>query len=152
MRRNEKEITDAALIGEILESNRICHVAFVDGDKPYIIPMNYGYRNKTIFLHSATEGKKIDIIGRNGNVCLEVSDSIEIKTSESACGFGTEFRSVICKGVIEKITDRHEKTEGLRAIMRQHTGRDSWDIPAAAVDRTAVYKIRTVEVTGKISG
>ncbi|MBB6481274.1 pyridoxamine 5'-phosphate oxidase family protein [Spirochaeta isovalerica] len=152
MRRNEKEITDDNLIAEILQSNRICHVALVDGDKPYIVPMNYGLHGKTIYLHSATEGKKLDLIRKNQNVCLEVSDSIEIKTSEKACSFGTGFRSVICKGIIEIISGREEKTQGLQIIMKQHTDLSSWDFPTSAVDRTIVYRIIPDEITGKISG
>ena len=45
MRRKEKEITDKNQIEKILEESPVCRLAMVDGDKPYMVPMNFGYRD-----------------------------------------------------------------------------------------------------------
>ena len=45
-------------------------LAFVDGDEPYVISMNFGYKDKALYLHSATEGRKIEIIKKNNKVCF----------------------------------------------------------------------------------
>ena len=43
----------------------------IDGDEPYVVPMNYGYTLEDgelcIYLHGATVGRKIDIMKKNPN-------------------------------------------------------------------------------------
>ena len=68
MRRKDKEITDEKVINEILEKAKVCRLALFDKDYPYIVPMNYGYKDNALFFHVAKEGKKIDLIKRNNNV------------------------------------------------------------------------------------
>ena len=40
MRRKDREITDRKIIDKILTTSLICRVAIMDGDKPYIVPLN----------------------------------------------------------------------------------------------------------------
>lgn len=54
------EIKDPKIIEEILSDSEICRIAMMDGDKPYILPFNYGYKHKAIYIHCAREGKKIE--------------------------------------------------------------------------------------------
>ncbi|WP_321991766.1 pyridoxamine 5'-phosphate oxidase family protein [Marispirochaeta aestuarii] len=152
MRRKDKEITDNSLLDDILSNNTICRVALSDGDTPYVIPMNYGYKDRAFYLHSAPEGRKLDLLQKNRNVCIEVTDSIESVTSKKACGYGTKYRSVICTGIAHFLTDANQKIEGLKIIMKQQTGNSEWEIPEAAVSNVVVLKIITESVTGKISG
>lgn len=152
MRRKDKQITDKKVLREILSANKICRVAFTDGNIPYIVPMNYGYKDNTIFLHSALEGRKIDLMKANNNVCVEITDSIEIVASEKACGYGTKYRSVICTGTIYIVIDLKQKFEGLELIMKQHTGSSEWVIPENAAAKVAVLRIDIETITGKISG
>ena len=85
MRRKDKEIIDKELIEEILERNRICRIGFVDGERPYIIPMNYGYKDNNLYVHSALEGKKIDILNINNNVTFfDPVKAINLKYQEAS--------------------------------------------------------------------
>ena len=43
MTRRERQVFDLAEIKEILDKAKIVHVGMVDGDRPYVVPMNYGY-------------------------------------------------------------------------------------------------------------
>ncbi len=152
MRRKEKQIIEQKLIEKILEKNTICRIGFVDGEKPYLIPLNYGYNDNKLYVHTALKGKKIEILKKNNNVCVEITDSIEIVTSELACHFGTRFRSVLCNGKIYPVIELEEKVAGLKIIMKQHTGNDDWDIPEAVVEKILVLKVEIDSMTGKISG
>ena len=62
MRRKDKEIKDKKEIESIIKRAKVCRIALSDNNMPYIIPVNYGYKNNCIYIHSASEGKKIDII------------------------------------------------------------------------------------------
>ena len=41
--KREREVTDINEIKEILDKSMIVHVGMIDGDEPYVVPMNYGY-------------------------------------------------------------------------------------------------------------
>jgi uncharacterized protein len=152
MRRNEKEITDQTQIREILSANCVLRIALTDGNQPYLVPMNYGFEGNTIYLHSARQGKKLDIIKKNNNVCFEVSDHVETIESEKACNFGTRYRSVIGTGKITMVTDRDAIIKALRIIMRQHTESTDWTFSEQMLLRIVILEIDILSMTGKISG
>ena len=62
MRRKDKEIKDKFEIETIINRAEVCRIGLSDDNMPYVIPVNYGYRNNCLYIHSASEGKKIDII------------------------------------------------------------------------------------------
>ena len=43
MTRREREVTDINEIIKILDKSKVLHLGLVDGDEPYVVPMNYGY-------------------------------------------------------------------------------------------------------------
>ncbi|MBL7005658.1 MAG: pyridoxamine 5'-phosphate oxidase family protein [Spirochaetia bacterium] len=149
MRRSDLEILDKSIIEDILNTNTICRIGLVDGEDPYIVPMSYGYTPDCIYMHAAPEGKKIDLLKIHNRVCFEVSDSIEMISSETACGFSVQYRSVIGFGKAELVSDPDEKQQGFQLIMHQHTGKGTWDIPPAALESVSVIRIRIDSLTGK---
>ena len=152
MRRKDKQIEDQDVIHDILQCNTVCRIALSDGNMPYVIPMNYGYHEQKIYLHSAKEGRKIDIIKKNNAVCFEITDSIEMVTSDTACGYSTKYRSVIGHGKAFPVTDTDKKVEALKIIMKQHTGSVDWDFKESILDKICVFEISIESITGKQSG
>ncbi|MDR2089589.1 MAG: pyridoxamine 5'-phosphate oxidase family protein, partial [Clostridiales Family XIII bacterium] len=57
MRRKDKEITDVNEKLEILQKNKVCRLALSESDRPYIVPLNYGYSFEngalTLYFHGA---------------------------------------------------------------------------------------------------
>ena len=152
MRRSEKQITDQKELNEILLKNYICRIALSDNNTPYIIPVNYGYDENNIFIHSAKEGYKLDIIEKNNKVCFEVTDSIDILAAGSACTFGTKYRSVIGFGKIKIVRNTDEKISALRTIMHQHTQNNLWDFNKISLSKIVILEIEIESLTGKKSG
>ena len=63
--------TDKELIEATIKKCDICYVGLADTDgTPYVLPMNFGYRDGVIYLHSAQEGRSISILERNPRVCI----------------------------------------------------------------------------------
>ena len=90
MRRQEREIRDEAEIQEILEKGLVCRLGLYDGQYPYVVPLNYGYRNGCIYFHCAREGRKIDILKKNDRVCIEVDIDSRDRTGRSAVPVDSE--------------------------------------------------------------
>gem|GEM_PF-6349396 len=49
MRRSERAITDPAELESILREALVCRMGLCDGEVPYVVPMNYGYRDGSVF-------------------------------------------------------------------------------------------------------
>ena len=120
MRRNDKEITDPGIINEILTTAGICRIAMVDEGEPYVVPLNYGYRDNTLYIHSAALGRKIDILKRNSRVCFEIEGASTIVRHAEPCHWGARARSLIGYGRVEIVTDYEEKKRGLDIIMAHY--------------------------------
>jgi hypothetical protein len=62
MRRTDKEIINRREINTVLSKATVCRIGLIDRDFPYIVPLNFGYKNNCLYFHSAPIGKKIEII------------------------------------------------------------------------------------------
>lgn len=144
MRRKEKEITDREVIESILRNSRICTIAINDTGYPHIVPMNYGYSDNCLWFHSAQEGRKIDLLKRNGRVSFMIEDSHSIVPAETACGWTTEYRSLMGTGQVEIITDENSKREGLDVIMAHHGAEGKMAYRENQVARMVILKL-TIE-------
>lgn len=122
MRRTEREVADKAIIEEILSKSSVCRLGFAFDNLPYIVPVNYGYRDNKIYIHSAPKGEKIDLIKKCKTVCFEIELESEVLKYDVACKWTTRYRSIIGYGTIKIITDNEGKTHGMDIIMSQHGG------------------------------
>jgi hypothetical protein len=152
MRRKEKEITDKQIIEQILSNSEVCRIAMIDKDKPYIVPLNYGYYYNSIYIHSAPLGKKIDILKQNNNVCFEIEYSSEVIKRELSCEWSTKYRSLIGYGTIDIITDFEQKKKGLDIIMAHYGKPDNNIYKDKQVEFIVILKLNIDQITGKQSG
>ena len=151
--RREREITDIEEIIKILEKENIIHIGLVDGDEPYIVPMNYGFTMEdgklTIYLHGATEGKKLDLIRANPKVFFSIeSDIIAFSGGNIACQYGTSYSSVMGKGIAEILEAPEDKMSGLTRFMKTQTGID-FEFNERLVSAVSVIKITVTSFTAK---
>jgi nitroimidazol reductase NimA-like FMN-containing flavoprotein (pyridoxamine 5'-phosphate oxidase superfamily) len=152
MRRINQEIIDRNVIEEILSKSLICRIGMICDDVPYIVPLNYGYTTNAIYIHSASEGKKIDIIKTNNKVCFEIEDTTEIIKKDLSCEWATKYRSLIGYGTVEIITDFEQKKRGLDIIMAQHGKTVNNGYKENQVEKIVILKLTIERVTGKQSG
>lgn len=152
MRRKDKQITNIAEIEEILSKADVCRIAMCDGTIPYLVPVNFGYRDRTLYIHSARVGRKIDILKKNDHVCFEVETDVEILGDTVACGWGTRYRSVIGSGRASLIEDSAGKKKALDVIMSKCSGAGDHSYDEKKVDAITVIRIDIAEMSGKKSG
>jgi len=150
MRKKENEITDLESIEEIIHKAVIFRLAMTLDDNPYVVPLCFGYRAKTIFFHSAGQGKKIDILRKNNKVCFEFDVDCEPLESGKACNWSMKYRSVIGWGKVSFIEDMKEKQEALGLIMENYS-ENKFQFTEGMVRATLVAKIDIEQMTGKFS-
>lgn len=150
MRRKEMEITDLGEIEGIIERAQVVRLAMCDGDMPYLVPLCFGYQDKTIYIHCALEGKKMDILAKNSNVCFEMDVDHKIEIGDNACACSMKYKSVIGTGTARIIDDPSEKSTALDLI-NQHYCAPTEDYPEALLKVMKVIKVEVREMTGKRS-
>jgi len=150
MRRSDKQIKDLADLEAILHSAQICHLSMVDDGKPYVVPMNFGYAEGALYFHSAPEGRKIDILRKNPEVCFSVLGKYELVTGERACSWTAEFSSVIGTGKASILEDRAGKEQGLAILMAQYSD-EKYDFSEENLDGIVIIKVEVQGMTGKSS-
>jgi len=150
MRRSEKEITDESAMEAIIHASLVCRLALSDGNQPYIVPLCFGYQDRTLYFHSALEGKKIDILKKNNRICFEFDVNSEIIKAEKACKWGMKYQSVIGFGKAVLVENIAEKKKALNIIMNHYSDRD-FQFTDKAIKKIAVIKIEIEGMTGKHS-
>ncbi len=152
MRRKDKEITDNTLTMAVLEKATTGHIALADGTNPYCIPINFAYHNGYIYFHSATKGKKLDIIEKNNKICFQTELlAVPIK-GDDPCDFGMKFTSINCTGTAEILDTPEEKKEALKIITEKYAGNGYPDFNAKMVEAVSCIRLRLTNVSGKLSG
>ena len=152
MRRKEKEIADKSIIEEILLESEICRIAMLDGSEPYLVPVNYGYSNNIIYIHSAMEGRKIEILKVNKRVCFEIEYHAEIVRKDEPCKWSAKYRSVIGYGNVEIVTDMQDKKSGMDIIMKKYGYQGDIAYNEGSFSRMALLQLKIDKITAKQSG
>ncbi|HBV87790.1 pyridoxamine 5'-phosphate oxidase family protein [Desulfosporosinus sp.] len=151
MRRSDKEITDQNLLDEIMMKAQVCRLAVSYKDMPYIIPMNFGYKEGVLYFHSAHEGLKLLILRENTQACFEVDIDTQLVPHEQGCNWTMRYQSVVGFGEVEFIEDLVGKREGMKIIM-QHYANDIMLPSDASLAAVTLFKLKVNTMTGKQSG
>ena len=99
---------DSEEIKQLLLTARIGRLGCVVNGDPYVVPINYEFRNGAIYGHSLP-GLKIDALRKSPRACIRV-DKIESDLS---------WRSVLAFGNFEELTETTQRQEALTHLMEK---------------------------------
>ncbi|HVO82899.1 MAG TPA: pyridoxamine 5'-phosphate oxidase family protein [Syntrophobacteria bacterium] len=149
MRRSEREIRDLEGIEAIIRKALVCRLGLAADNRPYVVPLCFGYRDRTLYVHSATEGRKVEILRQNPHVCVEFDVDQEVLPGREACSWSMRYRSAIAFGTASVVEDPAEKRRALDLIIEHYGGGVSSDYPEPKVEKLLIFKIKIEEMTGK---
>jgi hypothetical protein len=154
MRRKDREITDIATLKEILQKGDACSLALVDGMRPYVVTLNYGFEWNgdlpVFWFHCAKEGRKIDLIRKNAAACVSVDVDHELIKGDKGCDWSMKFRSVVAEGEVEIVEDPAEQKRGMDVVMEHYAGPNGWEpYDERVLKVTALLRMRVSSVSGK---
>lgn len=152
MRRFDKLITNTQVIEQILNNSSICRIGFSIDGEAHIVPVNFGYQENKLYIHSATSGRKIDFIKENDRVCYEMELDHEILEDKVACNWTTKYRSIIGYGNISIINNASQKKAGLDIIMSKYGGPSTNIYSEKSLEKMVLLVIEIDILTGKQSG
>ena len=151
MRRKDQEITDIGAIEDIIHKGQVCCLGLSENGRPYIVPLCFGYKENNLYFHTAREGKKLDMLRKNNNVCFEIDIDRELVKGKKACNCSMKYRSVIGFGKAELIEDLESKLRALNIIMQNYY-EGFFKYPEESVNNVVIIKVEIESMTGKKLG
>ncbi len=147
-------IKEKEQIESIIKECDTCFVGISDDNGvPYVLPMNFGYQDGVIYLHSAQEGKSISLIEKNPNVCITFCNQTKLvwQNLEVACSYRMRAGSVICHGRVVFEEDYDEKVKALDITMKQYSDRE-FTYSSPAIVNVKIWKVAIEKATAKEFG
>ena len=134
---------------------QVCNVGMADeNNHPYVLPFNFAYSDGVLYLHSAPEGKKNDVLRHNPQVCVSFSTDHQLyhQNKEVACSYSMRYRSVLLYGKVEVIEDLETKEQILNKIMAQYTKKENFSYSHPALKNVQVFKVEAEKMDGRAFG
>jgi nitroimidazol reductase NimA-like FMN-containing flavoprotein (pyridoxamine 5'-phosphate oxidase superfamily) len=139
-------------IEDVLRKNILGRLGCCDGNKVYVVPINYVYDGQHIIAHSP-EGMKIQMMRKNPNVCFEVDEMKDI----------THWQSVIVWGYYQEFTAERDRYHAMQLFsdkmmhmkaksthsMSSGTASIEHLLDVAGKSKPVIYRIIPVEKTGR---
>lgn len=98
------------IVNGILDANRICHVAYVDGGEPRIIPTLYMRRGEYVYLHGNRQSALLRHLAAGGVAALSVVSVEGIVVARSGFHCSMNYHSVVLFGHGEPVPEAdHER-------------------------------------------
>ncbi|ORZ23364.1 hypothetical protein BCR42DRAFT_404592 [Absidia repens] len=134
VRRNkDRAFYDHEKIHQALDDNLVGHVSFCfedeDGDPeatPVVIPMVYGRKDTTLYLHGFVSGRLVKHLASDKKVSICVTEVNGLVMALSPFHHSVMYRSVVVFGRGQLVDDEDEKLEALTAIT-DHMAKGRWD-------------------------
>ena len=95
----------------------ICHVGFVDGGQPFVIPTAFARMGERLVLHGSAASRMLKALATGAPACVTVTLVDGLVLARSAFHHSMNYRSVVVVGSAAEITDPDEKRATLDAIV-----------------------------------
>lgn len=150
----EKAAYDRETVHGILDAGLVAHVAFVQDGEPVVVPMLYGRKGETLFLHGARKARVIRLLEGTGTACANITLLDGLVYARSAFASSMNYRSATVFGKARLVDGRADKVHALRIISectmpgRWNEVRDSLD---NEIKMTGVIALDIESASAKIS-
>ena len=140
MRKTDREIKDFSLVEAILLRAGYIQLGFWDGAVPYVVPVNFGYKDRVIYIHGSAAGKWGECLRGSDRVGFSAVAQYELVRKLGACGYTSHYQSVSGFGRARLIEDPAEKIRALDVIMARHDG------PQGLYDEKVLQTVSAVRI------
>lgn len=116
VRRDDRARYDTETIHAILDEAPLCHVGFVDGGRPVVIPILHARVGPRVLLHGSPATRLFRLLKTGPEVCVTATILDGLVLARSAFHHSANYRSVVLFGRPEPITDLTERRRALDAL------------------------------------
>jgi uncharacterized protein len=134
---------------KLLQEEDIGYLGLSLDGYPYVVPLNYHYKNGRIVFHCGLKGKKLDYLKINPRVCFTVGrqpSGVRDHAGGNPCHVDSD--SVVCYGKARVLEEINERQDALNAFNRRFK-KEAADVPLERVMNCCVVEIMISEMTGR---
>jgi nitroimidazol reductase NimA-like FMN-containing flavoprotein (pyridoxamine 5'-phosphate oxidase superfamily) len=116
-RHSDREVQDRLNINELLDSQYVAHVGFIDPDinSPFVVPMGFARDENRILIHGSTGSRIMIAIAKEIDLCVTITQLNAIVVARSAFNSSMNYESVMIFGKA-RVLKEDEKDVALEAI------------------------------------
>jgi nitroimidazol reductase NimA-like FMN-containing flavoprotein (pyridoxamine 5'-phosphate oxidase superfamily) len=108
---------DRETIHAILDEGLVCHVGFVEGGQPFVIPSAYARVGDRLVIHGSAASRMVKAMAGGAPACVTVTLLDGLVLARSGFHHSMNFRSVVVVGTATEVTEPAEKRRALDAIV-----------------------------------
>ncbi|MDQ3179170.1 MAG: pyridoxamine 5'-phosphate oxidase family protein [Acidobacteriota bacterium] len=112
-------------IYQILDEGFICHVGFVVGNQPFVVPTGYARLKDNLLIHGSAASRMLRAMASEIEVCVTVTLIDGLVLARSAFHHSMNYRSIVIFGKAKLIEDERKKLDALRAFT-EHIAPNRW--------------------------
>jgi nitroimidazol reductase NimA-like FMN-containing flavoprotein (pyridoxamine 5'-phosphate oxidase superfamily) len=152
-RHPERGVYDRDVINAIIDEALICHVAIVDNEQPFVIPVIHTRVDDHLYLHGSRGSRLLRGLaaGQPACVCMTLIDGLVL--ARSAMHHSMNYRSVVVIARGCEVTDRAEKARIFDALV-EHVipgrSRESRPPSISEIDATLLVGLPLDEASAKV--
>ena len=149
----KRGVYERETVNRILDEGLVCHIGFVADGKPVVIPIGYGRKGDTLYVHGSPASRMLRALGKGADVCITVTLVDGLVLARSAFHHSMNYRSVVIFGKATLVEDPAAKREALR-VFTEHVAPGRWQEVRQPSEKelqsTTVLAIPLNEVSAKV--
>jgi nitroimidazol reductase NimA-like FMN-containing flavoprotein (pyridoxamine 5'-phosphate oxidase superfamily) len=149
----ERGVYDRAVIDAILDEGLVCHIGFVDGGLPVVIPTLYARVDDGVYVHGSAASRMLRQVAAGADMCLTVTLVDGLVLARSAFHHSINYRSVVVFGRARMVEDSAEKLVALEAFAEHimpGRWRDARPPNAQELKATKILALPLTEASAKV--
>lgn len=108
---------DRRTINSILDEAIFCHVGFVDGDQPFVIPMACARWRSKVILHGHAKTRILTTLAQEIPICIAITLLDGLVLARSQFHHSLNYRSVVLFGTATEVVDTKTKEKLLNTLV-----------------------------------
>ena len=136
-------------VNNVLLSQAIGRIGYIDGKQPYVLPVTYAFDGKNIY-GQTREGTKLEMMRKNPNVCFQVDVILNMANWQSVLVFGV-FKELKGKAAKQARIYLHDRVLPLMTSSTIHAHEHEVVSPVddSSRNKPVMYCITIKERTGR---
>lgn len=118
-RRPARGSYDLDLIRSILDDALLCHVAFVDGGDPVVLPTLHVRIGDELLIHGARQNRMMNKVAEGAPVCIEATVIDSVVLGRSVLQNSVNYRSAVVMGEGRAVEDPDEVVPRMHALIEK---------------------------------
>jgi uncharacterized protein len=152
-RHPERGVYDHATVDAILDEALICHVGFVYGGQPYVIPTIHARDGETLYLHGSPGSRMLRNLKQGIDICVTATLLDGLVLARSVYHHSMNYRSAVVLGRAREVTQAAEKLHAMQCVV-EHVVRGRWDDARqpsqGELDGTTILAVGLDEASAKV--